>query len=257
MSIYQHFRPEEREFIDRAIHWREYVETTYAPRLTEFLDPREQQILKAIVGQNEELYCHFFGGTDGVERKRALICPDYYQVEKEDFQIGLYEINYPKKFITIEHRQVLGSLMSLGLKRGKFGDILIEGDKVQFFAGKEIADYVSLQLDSIGKASVTIYEIPLENAIQITESWTEETSTVSSLRLDAVISALYNLSRQKSQNLIQNGLVKVNWTLVENKSFECGEGDVISVRGYGRSKIFSIEGKTKKDKWRMIAGRQK
>lgn len=59
MSIYQHFRPEEREFIDRAIHWREYVETTYAPRLTEFLDPREQQILKAIVGQNEELYCHF------------------------------------------------------------------------------------------------------------------------------------------------------------------------------------------------------
>ncbi|EIJ81574.1 RNA-binding S4 domain protein [Bacillus methanolicus PB1] len=257
MSIYQHFRPEERDFIERAIHWREFVETAFAPRLTDFLDPREQQILKAVVGQSEEIHCHLFGGTGGAERKRAVICPDYYQADREDFEICLFEINYPKKFITIEHRQVLGSLMSLGLKRGKFGDILIEGDNVQFFAAKEIADYVSLQLDSIGKASVTICEIPLENAIQIKESWIEETSTVSSLRLDAVISALYNLSRHKSQDLIKQGLVRVNWALIENNSFECGEGDVISIRGYGRSKILSIEGKTKKDKWRMVAGRQK
>ncbi|MBE3571322.1 MAG: RNA-binding protein, partial [Bacillales bacterium] len=75
--------------------------------------------------------------------------------------------------------------------------------------------------------------------------------------LDAVISALYHVSRQKSQDLIKQGLVKVNWAFVENKSFECGEGDVISIRGYGRSKILSIEGKTKKDKWRMVSGRQK
>jgi RNA-binding protein YlmH len=52
-------------------------------------------------------------------------------------------------------------------------------------------------------------------------------------------------------------LVKVNWTLIENPSFECKEGDIISVRGHGRSKIMGIEGKTKKEKWRIIAGRQK
>jgi RNA-binding protein YlmH len=257
MSIYQHFRPEEKDFIDRAIHWKQYVETSFAPKLTDFLDPREQQIVKAVVGKSGEIHCHFFGGTDGAERKRAIICPDYYQADRDDFEIRLFEINYPKKFITIEHRQVLGSLMSLGLKRGKFGDILIEGDNVQFFAAKEIEEYLKLHFDSIGKVSVTISELPLEDAIQIKEKWIEETSTVSSLRLDAVISALYNVSRQKSQDLIKQGLVKVNWALVENKSFECGEGDVISIRGYGRSKILSIGGKTKKDKWRIIAGRQK
>jgi RNA-binding protein YlmH len=51
--------------------------------------------------------------------------------------------------------------------------------------------------------------------------------------------------------------VKVNWTLTENPSFECDVGDMISVRGYGRAKILAIEGKTKKEKWRIIVGKQK
>jgi RNA-binding protein YlmH len=71
------------------------------------------------------------------------------------------------------------------------------------------------------------------------------------------MSALYNISRQKSQLYVQQGHSKVNWTTIENPAFECGEGDVLSVRGLGRAKIVTIEGKTKKDKWRIIAGRQK
>ena len=54
MSIYQHFRPEEREFIDQVLNWKEYVENNYAPKLTDFLDPREQQIVKMIIGQHME-----------------------------------------------------------------------------------------------------------------------------------------------------------------------------------------------------------
>lgn len=57
--------------------------------------------------------------------------------------------------------------------------------------------------------------------------------------------------------LIQQGQTKVNWTLIQNTSFELREGDMISVRGYGRIKILSIDGKTKKDKWRIKAGKQK
>lgn len=257
MNIYQHFRPEEREFIDQAINWKEYVEQSYAPKLTDFLDPREQQILATVIGKHSEVKMELFGGAPGTERQRAFLYPEYMAAQPEDFQIKLFEIDYAKKFINIEHRQVLGSLMSLGLKRSKYGDILIDGETVQFFAAAEVADYIRLQLESIGRASIDLSEQPLEQAIHIDEAWSEMNATVSSLRLDTVMSSLYNLSRQKSQLLIQHGDVKVNWTAIENTAFECGEGDIISARGYGRAKIITIEGKTKKDKYRVIAGRKK
>jgi RNA-binding protein YlmH len=257
MSIYQHFRPEEREFIDQVINWRDYVEQSYASKLTDFLDPREQQIVKMIIGHQSDIKCSFFGGKDNTERKRAYLYPDYLQFDIDDAQISLFEVEYAKKFITIAHPQVLGSLMGLGLKRAKFGDILVKDDRIQFFCAKEISDYIRLELHSIGKASVELSEKPLQQALVIEETWSEQVITVSSLRLDTVISSIYQLSRQKSQLFITQGLVKVNWTSIENTSFDCGDGDTISVRGHGRAKINSIEGKTKKDKWRILVGRQK
>lgn len=257
MNIYQHFRPEEREFIDQALHWKGIALDSYALKLTDFLDPREQQILKKVIGDSSEVHCHFFGGTENAERQRAVIVPEYYTYDIEDYQITIFEIEYPKKFISIEHPQVLGTLMSLGLKREKFGDILIEEDRIQVVIAKEIHSYIHLQLTAVGRAKISLKEIPLSEAIVIKNSWNEETVTVSSLRLDAVVSALYLISRQKSQLLIEHGMVKVNFVVLEKVSFVCGELDMISVRGYGRTKIMSIEGKTKKEKWRIIVGKQK
>jgi RNA-binding protein YlmH len=257
MNIYQHFRPEERDFIDQVLHWKNQVMAQYSAKLTDFLDPREQHILKMLIGENGEVNYKFFGGSLGVERQRAFIFPDYVTADEEDFQISLFEINYPQKFVTIEHRQVLGTLMSLGLKRGKFGDILIQDNKIQFFAAKEISDYIKSNVESIGRAGVKLIEISNENVISTNELWVENDLTISSLRLDTVISGIYRLSRQKSLTLIQHGLVKVNWTLIENPAFTCELGDMVSVRGHGRAKIINIDGKTKKDKWRISVGKQK
>ena len=257
MNIYQHFRPEEREFIDQVINWKNHVENSYSPRLTDFLDPREQQLVTTVTGQGEEVKLAFFGGCDQSERKRALLFPGYYQSEDADYQITLFNIVYPAKFVTIEHRHVLGSLMSLGLKRGKFGDILYHDTTVQFFAAKEVAPYIHNELKSIGKATIRLEEIPFQLAIKVEESWQDEFVTASSLRLDTMISILYNCSRQKAQLLIGQGHAKVNWTVLESPSFECRVGDTLSVRGFGRTKIVSIEGKTKKDKWRISAKKQK
>jgi RNA-binding protein YlmH len=257
MSIYQHFRPEEREYIDQVLNWKDYVETQYTPKVTDFLDPREQHILKMLIGEHGEVNYTLFGGSPDVERKRALIFPEYLTVTEKEFQISLFEIHYPTKFVTIEHRQVLGTLMSLGLKRGKFGDILIKDGICQFFAAKEISDYIRSNVETIGRAGVKLTETDIVKAISVKELWVESDLTVSSLRLDTVISGIYHASRQKSQLSIQQGLVKVNWTLTENPSFECGVGDMISVRGSGRAKILTIEGKTKKEKWRINVGKQK
>ncbi|KAB2337435.1 RNA-binding protein [Cytobacillus depressus] len=257
MSIYQHFRPEEKDFIDQVLNWKQSVENTYAPKLTDFLDPREQEIVKQIVGSHHEVKLELFGGIPSAERKRALLFPNYFQWEEGDFQLTLFEVEYAKKFITLEHPQVLGTLMSLGLKRAKFGDIILSDDRIQFFVAKEIESYISSQIESIGKASVTLITQNLDQAIQLNESWLEVSVTASSLRLDTVVSAIYNISRQKSQTLIQHGQVKVNWTLIENPAFEVRESDIISVRGYGRVKMLALEGKTKKEKWKITAGRQK
>ncbi len=166
-------------------------------------------------------------------------------------------MKYPVKFVTVDHRKVLGSLMSLGLKRSKFGDILTQDERIQIVVAKEIADYVRMNLTAVGKATISLLEIPMYELLNVIEEWTEQTITVSSLRLDVVLSSILNVSRQKVQVLIENGLVKVNWKQIEQSSFECKENDVLSVRGYGRSKLHSIEGKTKKEKWRIIVGRQK
>lgn len=257
MNIYQHFRPEEREFIDQVLAWQSYVDTSFSPKLTDFLDPREQHILKTIIGENGEIRYKFSGGSVEVERRRALLVPEYLFEAENDFNMTLFEIDYPAKFVTIEHRQVLGTLMSLGLKRGKYGDILMSDGKIQFFAAKEVSSYIHLNLETIGRAGVKLKEIGLEEAVSVSSIWFESALTVSSLRLDTVVSGIHHLSRQKSQDYIKHGLVKVNWTTLENTSFECAEGDLISVRGYGRAKIMSIDGQTKKEKWRISVGKQK
>ncbi|CEG26748.1 YlmH family RNA-binding protein [Bacillus sp. B-jedd] len=257
MNIYQHFRPSEREFIDKVLQWKNQVETMYTPKLTDFLDPREQFILKALVGESGDIRMELSGGPSFAERKRALLLPDYAMSTPDDFQISLLEIHYPAKFVTVEHPHVLGSLMSLGLKRGKFGDILAAEGRIQFLCANEVSDFVKMNLESIGRASVTLKEASLDDVLHSDETWVEMPETVSSLRLDTVLAAIHNLSRQKSQLLITQGLVKVNWEEVDAPSFECGEGDMISARGYGRARLNSIEGKTKKDKWRIIAAKHK
>ncbi len=253
-SIYQHFRPEEKPFIDTALDWKEQVENTYAPKLTDFLDPRQQFILQSIIGDGVDVRCVFFGGREQSERKRALLYPKYFQPEEKDFLVGLYEIEYPRKFMKLEHPMVLGSLMSLGVKRDKFGDILVKGDRIQFFSNEEIEPFLMAELREVGRATVQLRRLSLEEVIQESEQWRELEVTAASLRLDAIIASTFNLSRQKSQALIEQKLVKLNWKTVENPATECMEGDLISARRLGRCKIIELLGYTKKSKLRLKIG---
>ena len=253
-SIYQHFRPEEKEFIDQVLEWKREAAEMYAPKLTDFLDPREQEIVRSVVGMHGDTDVFFFGGSAHTERKRAYICPSYFTPVEKDFDIALYELNYPDKFVSITHPQVLGSLMGLGLRRGKFGDILTDGKRIQFLAAEEVSSYIELNFNQIGRTAIMLNKKSNDEAITQEEQWKEISTTVSSLRLDAVLSAFTKQSRQKAQTAIKGGLVKVNWKQQDNPAFECTEGDVFSVRGAGRAKLLTIEGKTKKEKWRIVLG---
>ncbi|AWC33457.1 RNA-binding protein [Bacillus cytotoxicus] len=254
MSIYEHFRPEEASFVDKVLEWKRAVEEYHQVKLTDFLDPRQQQIVTTIVGQQGDVSLQFNGAAPKAERKRALFYPDYLALNEEEFQVEVLEIDYPSKFYTLEHRQILGALMSLGLKREKYGDIFIQENRVQIVVAKEVVSYIEMNLQSIGKTKVSLFSVSAENVLQLQDEWREQFGTVSSLRLDVVLAEILHLSRQKVQPLIKNGLVKVNWKVVDQTSYECLPGDILSVRGHGRSKLFSVDGRTKKDKWRVLYG---
>ncbi|ARK22649.1 RNA-binding protein [Sporosarcina sp. P26b] len=253
-SIFQHFRKDEQPFIEKVNSWVKEVEDTYAPKLTEFLDPRQRFITESIV-RNSDLTLTADGGFLDAERQRVLIYPDYYMPTKDDFQISIYQVNYPQKFVTMKHSQLLGSLMSIGIERSRFGDIQLTEEAVQFAVAQEVSEYIHVNFTQVGKVKVSVEPVlNAEDFIDIKEEWTEDLYIISSLRLDTVVAALTNSSRAKASSLIKGEKVKVNWAMIDQQAFEIEEYDVLSIRGYGRFRIMSIEGRTKKDKIRVMIG---
>ncbi|MFV0559638.1 MAG: RNA-binding protein [Enterococcus sp.] len=253
-NVYQHFRKDEHEFIDIVGGWLEQVEGQYAPYLTDFLDPRQAYIVETLVRQNSDLSFKFSGGYEQAERRRCLIYPDYYQPTDEDFEIKLYEIRYPMKFSTLSHGKVLGTLVGTGIRRSYFGDILSDGERWQVFIAQEISNFIELQVTRIGKVTVHLEEKKYTDILTPIDEWSVEKGTVSSMRLDNIISEIYNISRQRSKQLIESGKVKVNWTENTRPDFQLELLDIVSVRGFGRIQIQDIEGKTKKEKCRLVFG---
>jgi len=256
MSVYQHFRKEEHPFIDQVLSWISQVELVYERKLTDFLDPREQDIICSLVGtSNETVKLCFDGAHDQAERKRAILAPFYEEPAVEDFDIVLLQAKYPQKFVQLEHPDCLGAFMSLGIDRKKLGDMVVEDGIIQIALSKEIAPYVQMNLTSVKHAKITLEELPRDQFRLKTENWNEAEKTVSSLRLDTILSEIYNLSRKIAQEAISKGIVKVNYQLVEDAKFTMQEGDLISFRGKGRSKLIRIKGQTKKDKIRITTAR--
>ena len=252
--LIQHFRKDEQPFIEQVSDWQREVEDRYTPKITDFLDPRQRFIVASIVGQANDLTVYKEGVFEQAERKRVMIAPSYYVPEKDDYQVTIFSVNYPSKFVQLRHPDVLGALLSLGIERGKFGDIRVAENTVQFAIATEVADYVRANLSSMGKIKVHVEELGVMPLLRVEEQWIERSYTVSSMRLDVVLATVLNISRQKSQSLVAAGRVKVNWTLREQVAFELQEGDIISARGFGRLKVIMTEGRTKKDKIRLQVG---
>ncbi|MBG9209779.1 MULTISPECIES: YlmH family RNA-binding protein [Mammaliicoccus] len=250
MDIYQHFRKEEKEIIDLFLNRCEVAERNYQPVLTEFLDPREQFILQTIVGGFDDLNVHYFGGNEASERKRAIVAPDYFEPTKADYEMVLIELNYPSKFVKLTHRNVLGTIMSLGIDRNQLGDIIVN-DRIQFVLTKRFESYIMMELTKIKGAGIKLSSIPFQNMIQSSENWQTHDATVSALRLDVIIKHLTNTSRTISKKLIESKRVKVNHREIEQVDFIVEENDLISIKGYGRAMIIQNNGTSKKGKIRI------
>lgn len=249
MSIYQHYRQEEHSFVDQVLTWKEQVEIYFTAQLTDFLDPRERQIVKTVIGEaNEEIKVSFDGGDTEAERKRAIIAPYYEEKAISDFKLVLFQASFAKKFINVQHGDVMGAFLGLGLERKKMGDIIVNDNHLQVYTTEDIAMYVQTNLNAINRANVRLEEVPLSQSLDRNEVWKEQTHSVSSMRLDIIIKDIYRISRSKSAELITRKQVKVNFKTVVDPAMLVLEADLISVRGFGRSRVLEIGGKSRKQR---------
>ncbi len=185
----------------------------------------------------------FFGGYEGAERRIFGVFPEWDEAKPEAFPISAVRIDAPK-FRTLTHRDYLGTLMSLGFERSKTGDILVDDNGAYAVLMSDIAEYAVRNITKIANIGVKIYKaeeftVPKPNTM-------EKTCVSASVRLDAVTAAALNVSRAVSEKLISGGSVKVNHRETADRSKQINEGDLISVKGYGRFVLKETGQKTSK-----------
>ncbi|GAK04629.1 hypothetical protein JCM19037_3069 [Geomicrobium sp. JCM 19037] len=257
MDIFQHYRQEEHGFIELVQDWKETVGTVYEAKLSGFLDPRECDIVRDVIGADDNVKVAFFGGVDEAERQRALVYPFFESPERSRFHITVFQASFDPKFTSLSHPDLLGALMGLGVKREMYGDLHVFDTFVQWFVTGEMEDFVRTHFNQAGNTSIVPKVVSLDEAVPMREVWEERSGFVSSLRLDTVIAELFKLSRSKAKALVERERVKVNWKVVDQPAFVLREGDTLSVRQYGRRKLLSLGSTTKKGNVRIHYGEQK
>ena len=194
-----------------------------------------------------------FGGMPERERRIIGFFPDFADIKEEDFPITPVIIKHEGKFSrSLSHRDYLGSLTGLGIDRRKMGDIVVFDDFAIAFVHRDIADYITVNLEFVGRTKVFCDVYKGDMSIVAPKDGVTRFITAASLRLDAVISASFNVSRGKAAELIKAEIVRVNWKTISNVSYNLNEGDMISAKGFGRVKISEIKGTTKKNRISII-----
>ena len=214
--------------------------------LTRFLDSTESSNLRKVKDPTIKVF--YNGGYSEAERVRAFIIDKKEQdPEINEFEIGIVKLIPTSDIREITHRHVLGTIMSFGIKRELIGDIIVKEEEIYIFVVIDIIEFLLENIKEINKIKVDVQREDICNFINDEK---EETKliNVASLRLDAVISKVLNLSRTKAVEIIEKGLVQINHIECENISYFLKCNDLISVRHFGRIQIIDVVNKTKKDR---------
>ncbi|XP_030511950.1 putative RNA-binding protein YlmH isoform X2 [Rhodamnia argentea] len=261
----------------RAIRFRR-LSYPSTPRFSPFLSPYGQSAsqmchLAQAVKRNEDDLLNGFGDKNAIEEVKhvlemkesmlllekladikAIAQGGYPQAERCRISIGHIEtltsepdivgavsITGNFSFDSCSHGDFLGAILATGIARDKLGDILLQGERgAQILIVPELVDFIMATLDKVGNVPVSCTRIPLL-ALEFEPPRTKSFRSVeASLRVDALASAGFKISRSKLAVLISNGDVRVNWTTVTKNGTTLKSGDIVSVSGQGRLKIGEI-----------------
>ena len=225
------------------------------PANTCFLSPRELEMAKYLFGEPEGL--HAFGGYGEAERKMLVYLPEYLEEEAlfyEDSPCVCLRATFYQGD-SLSHRDFLGALMGTGIGRETVGDICVGKSSCDFFVTAEIAPYILQNFLSAGRTKLSLQQIPLTEA-QIPEPEVKEIrDTLASLRLDSVISSGFRIGRSLAAQYVGAGKAAIDGLPCEKPDKAVAEGMKISVRGLGKIKLASVNGRTKKDRISVVIHR--
>lgn len=240
MTTFQPVNSEETEFCRHIKDLAVLGEKIRTSRFSGFLTEREQRLAEA-TAYSAGVTCSFWGGHEAAVRKMFSAPAE----ENDNFPLEAVTFFFREKD-KLTHRDFLGALMSLGLKRDQIGDIAITSGGAVVFATKNAMPLISAEIEKVGKVGVRS-EAGIN--IQLPQQEFEEISAViASPRIDVLVAAACKISREKAAALIRSGGVVLSGTEPGSASKSVEEGESFSVKGYGKF-IFSQMGcETKKGK---------
>lgn len=204
----------------------------------------EERSLAIHAARQARVSASFDGGWPDAERVQVCFHPAWAEAE---FTAVWLEISWAAKFARVEHRELLGSLMALGMDRAFFGDLLMQGDCAYLMALPEVASRLPMEWDRAGNTPIRV--TLLADAPQIETPQGEMLrDTVASLRLDSLLAAGMKTSRGRAAELIRMGAVAVEHMPEERVDRLIEAGQLLSVRGFGRVRLVQVGDKTRKDR---------
>lgn len=187
---------------------------------------------------------HLLGGHKDADRKRIIFSP--FEVNEKDYVEAMLIETRNIVFEGFSHREILGALMGLGIKRSLIGDIVIADKKAYVFFASESEEMI-LSLDKVGRenvkaSSIEIDQVPFVNRNEI------RSISVASTRLDALLARVFSITREEAKDSISKGLVKVGQEPNYKNDYIPKEGERISLKGHGKFRFLGEKGTSKKGK---------
>lgn len=219
----------EEDLLRRAADLAERCERTATVTSTAFLTPAEQYALTNWARHRDcTLVLH--GGGEGCERRAAFFLPFYLTAEDFDPAEHLRAVHFSAPFGAPGHRDYLGAILGLGIRREWVGDILVQDNGAYVFC-----------LPSVAPALLELTAVPVpERKVR------PVTFTVQSARLDAVVSGMFRLSRTSAAAQIRAGAVHLNYAECLRPDAPVAPGDVLSLRGAGKGSVTEVGGMSRK-----------
>lgn len=206
-----------------------------------FLSPAEQA--QAEISARQEGVCLYAaGGVPDAERRVVAFAEEDWEPA---WPIICLRATWHGRYGAPTHRDFLGAVMAMGIGREKVGDLFIGEGEAHLFVLRDMGQYIAANLERVGNTPVRM-EVLSEWPQLAAAEGTEVRATVASVRLDAVLGAVWNLSRGRAAELVASGRVQVDHRPELRADRQLEEGATLSVRGMGRAKLIEIGGKTRK-----------
>lgn len=214
---------------------------------SKFLTPNHVELVKSICNKYNIIY-KIYKSNNFSERDIIFFSETDFDLENiVEETVSIIVIK--NKSMDIKHRDVLGSILNLGIDRANVGDIVFNDDLIYIVIMDIISDFILLNLKSIKRYPVSPLKYEYKYITNKFIKTEEKKLNVSSLRLDVIVSSMINISRAKSKTLFKRDLIKLNHYVENNPSISIKENDLISIRGYGRFIFSEILGTTRKNKY--------